>query len=142
MPSRAVGDARLVLASAARSRRWRALAAMPPTETTTTTAPQAPQAAPQAAPPPAFEFVDGRRLRLRARDGAAVVELGVVARAERRLLVAVHAGRIYVGIAPFARGRGHRRRDRAGRAGARRSPSPKPCSASSTAGGCARTRRG
>ena len=79
--------------------------------------PPAPQ---QQAPPPAplapggafdgaFEVVvDGAttppRLRLRARDAAegVVVELGVVARADRRLLVAVHAGRTYVGIAPDA----------------------------------------
>ena len=82
-------------------------------------APPAPQAAPQqqAAPqapraPAAaydgegafFDVVDAAtpRLRLRARDGAEVVELGVVARTDRRLLVAVHAGRTYVGIAPDA----------------------------------------
>ena len=64
---------------------------------TTTSAPQPP--APQAA---AFDVVDGRRLRLRARNGAAVVELDVVVRAERRLLVAVHACRTYVGIVPDA----------------------------------------
>ena len=49
--------------------------------------------------------VDGLEIadvRLRARDCAAEVELGVVARGERRLLVAVHAGRTYVGIAPDA----------------------------------------
>ena len=74
-------------------------------------------APPQQAPPPAplapaaaydgeegaFDVVEGAtpRLRLRARDAAGVVvELGVVARADRRLLVAVHAGRTYVGIAP------------------------------------------
>ena len=51
--------------------------------------------APQAG---AFDVVDGCRLRLRARDGAAEVELGAVARGERRLLVVVHAGRTYVGI--------------------------------------------
>ena len=70
----------------------------------------------QAAPAPlapaaydggAFDVVDGAtpRLRLCARDDAAaaeVVELGVIARADRRLLVAVHAGRTYVGIAPDA----------------------------------------
>ena len=78
--------------------------------------PPAPQ---QQAPPPAplapaaaydgeegaFDVVEGAtpRLRLRARDAAGVVvELGVVARADRRLLVAVHAGRTYVGIAPDA----------------------------------------
>ena len=91
---------------------------MPPTQQqTATTAPQAPQAAPQQATPAplppaaydggAFDVVDGAtpRLRLRARDDAAaevVVELGVVARTDRRLLVAVHAGRTYVGIAPDA----------------------------------------
>ena len=69
---------------------------MPPTDDNTG-APQAPQA-------PAFDVVEGAqpRLRLRARDGAAEVELGVVARAECSLLVAVHAGRTYVGIAPDA----------------------------------------
>ena len=61
-----------------------------------------------AAPAPAtgahgaFDVVDGRRLRLRARDGAAVVEIGVVARGERRLLLAVDAGRTHIGIAPDA----------------------------------------
>ena len=80
---------------------------MPPTQQTTTTTPSAPQAAPAPAPAyGAFDVVEGGgatpRLRLRARDGAAVVELGVIARADRRLLVAVHAGRTYVGIAPDA----------------------------------------
>ena len=77
---------------------------MPPTQQQTATAPQAPQQVPAPAYG-AFDVVDGAtpRLRLRARDAAAeVVELGVVARADRRLLVAVHAGRIYVGIAPDA----------------------------------------
>ena len=41
-------------------------------------------------------------LRLRARDAPVEVELGVVARPERRLLVAVHVGSTYVGIAPDA----------------------------------------
>ena len=72
---------------------------MPPTQHTT-------PSAPQQAPAPAYGALDvvggaTPRLRLRARDCAAevVVELGVVARANRRLLVAVHAGRTYVGIA-------------------------------------------
>ena len=95
--------ARLVLASTARARRRRPGQRCPPHWATQTTT--APQALPQA-PPPAFDVVEGAapRLRLRARDlGAAeVVELGVVARADRRLLVAVHAGRTYVGIAPDA----------------------------------------
>ena len=82
----------------------------PPVRAAPPAPPQAPpqqQAAPLA---PAVAYYDGafdvvvdgtaRRLRLRARDGAEVVELGVVARADRRLLVAVHAGRTYVGIAP------------------------------------------
>ena len=88
----------------------------PPVRAAPSAAPQAApqqQAAPQAAPlapAAAYYYYDGafdvvvdgtaRRLRLRARDGAEVVELGVVARADRRLLVAVHAGRTYVGIAP------------------------------------------
>ena len=62
---------------------------MPPTQQTTN------PSAPQAPAPGAFDVVEGGgatpRLRLRARDGAAVVELGVIARADRRLLVAVHA---------------------------------------------------
>ena len=61
---------------------------MPPTDTTSA--------------PGAVDVVDGRRLRLRLRDGAAEVELGVVACGQRHLLVAVHAGRTYVGIAPDA----------------------------------------
>ena len=72
-------------------------------------APQAPAAAYDGEEEGAFDVVhdvDGAttpRLRLRARDACGVaVELGVVARADRRLLVAVHAGRTYVGIAPDA----------------------------------------
>ena len=91
----------------------------PPVHSDPRAAPSAPlqQAPPQAPLAPAaaydgeegaFDVVEGGgatpRLRLRARDAAegVAVELGVVARADRRLLVAVHAGRTYVGIAPDA----------------------------------------
>ena len=77
---------------------------MPHTQQTTPSAPPAPPAY------GAFDVVEGAtpRLRLRARDCEAeevVVELGVVARADRRLLVGVvaaHADSTYVGIAPDA----------------------------------------
>ena len=86
----ACGDARLFLASACQ-----ALARAPWRVDNTS------GAAPALDAPKAFDVVDGAqpRLRLHARDGPAEVKLGVVARSERRLLVAVHAGHTYVGIA-------------------------------------------